>query len=149
MTDRATAEATAFRERILSLRRDREVRKKQTGRRPRKQLSAFSRTRVLAKTAGQCHICGGKIDGPWQADHVLARSGGGLGDPENYLPSHSVGLPPGRVPAHPQARRVGAHSDRRRHQPWARDRPPVRVARSEAGRSPPAASEAAEGATKV
>jgi 5-methylcytosine-specific restriction endonuclease McrA len=84
------ADANAFRERIATLRRGREVRKSQTGRRRRAALRPNDRARVLATTDGRCHICGGKIDGPWQADHVLAHSGGGLGNPENYLPAHAV-----------------------------------------------------------
>lgn len=43
---------------------------------------------VLAKTAGRCHVCGGKIVGAWQADHVLAHSGGGNHSEDNYLPTH-------------------------------------------------------------
>jgi 5-methylcytosine-specific restriction endonuclease McrA len=89
-TDAITAEATILRERITALRRDRETRKAQTGRRRRAALRAQDRARVLAKTAAQCHICGGKIDGPRQADHVLAHSGGGASNPENYLPSHAL-----------------------------------------------------------
>ena len=40
--------------------------------RTRHILSAAERREILAKTAGRCHICGGAIEGAWQADHVLA-----------------------------------------------------------------------------
>lgn len=53
-------------------------------------LSRADRERVLATTAGRCHVCGGLIEGPWQADHVLAHSGGGLHAVDNYLPAHKL-----------------------------------------------------------
>ncbi|HXG57131.1 MAG TPA: HNH endonuclease [Vicinamibacterales bacterium] len=90
MTDPLIADATALRDRVASLRRDRELRKTVTGRRRRFTLKLTDRQRILAKTASQCHICGGQIEGPWQADHVLAHSGGGCGDPDNYLASHAL-----------------------------------------------------------
>jgi hypothetical protein len=34
--------------------------------------------------------CGGTIEGAWQADHVLAHSGGGTHVSDNYLPAHSL-----------------------------------------------------------
>ena len=33
----------------------------------RKRLTTKQRTRVLAKTNGHCHICGGTVDERWQA----------------------------------------------------------------------------------
>jgi len=33
-------------------------------------------------------VCGGPIDGYWEADHVLAHSGGGDNSVDNYLPAH-------------------------------------------------------------
>ena len=51
-------------------------------------LSSDERNAVLRKTDGRCHVCGGLIEGPWQADHVLARSGGGDHSVDNYLPAH-------------------------------------------------------------
>jgi len=45
---------------------------------------------ILAKTAGRCHICGGELTEPWQADHVLAHSGGGVHAADNYLPAHAI-----------------------------------------------------------
>jgi len=56
----------------------------------REILSASERREIFAKTAGRCHICGGKIDGAWQADHVLAHSSGGGHAADNYLPAHSL-----------------------------------------------------------
>ena len=56
----------------------------------RRSLSRSERERVLAKTGRRCHICGGEIDGAWNADHVLAHSGGGEHSVENYLPAHGL-----------------------------------------------------------
>ena len=57
----------------------------------RRHLNARDRTEVLRKTDGRCHICGGLIDDPkWQADHVLAHSGGGDHQIDNYLPAHGL-----------------------------------------------------------
>jgi hypothetical protein len=56
----------------------------------RRTLSPKERQQILAKTANRCHICGGLIDGPWQADHVLAHSAGGVHVAENYLPAHAL-----------------------------------------------------------
>src|SRR5687768_15236672 len=56
----------------------------------RRTLSPKERQLIFEKTAGRCHICGGKIDGPWQADHVLAHSTGGVHAAENYLPAHTL-----------------------------------------------------------
>ena len=57
--------------------------------RPR-TLSPKERQLVFDKTAGRCHICGGKIVGPWQADHVFPHSTGGVHAAENYLPAHTL-----------------------------------------------------------
>jgi len=54
-------------------------------------LSKTKRLEILKKTDGNCHICGGVIEQDnWQADHVLAHSGGGNNDIENYLPAHRL-----------------------------------------------------------
>jgi len=54
-------------------------------------LTKADRGKVLAKTAGRCHICGGIINADdWQADHVLAHSTGGAHSVDNYLPAHSI-----------------------------------------------------------
>jgi 5-methylcytosine-specific restriction endonuclease McrA len=58
--------------------------------RTRQMLLAAERRQILAKTAGRCHICGGAIEGAWQADHVLAHSGGGGHIADNYLPAHAL-----------------------------------------------------------
>ena len=79
-----------FRQHLSVLRRKRERRKARTIRAPRQRLNAKDRRQILKKTGSRCHICGGKIDGKWQADHVLAYSGGGRSTHENYLPSHSL-----------------------------------------------------------
>jgi hypothetical protein len=56
----------------------------------RARLTSAQRGSVLSKTGGRCHICGGKIEGQWQADHVLAHSAGGGHAEENFLPAHAV-----------------------------------------------------------
>ena len=47
-------------------------------------LSKSDREIILRKTEARCHICGGEIDGPWQADHVLAHSVGGEHAVDNW-----------------------------------------------------------------
>ena len=56
----------------------------------RGHLTPSDRDLILRKTDGRCHICGGKIKGSWQADHVLAHSVGGKNTVENYLPAHKL-----------------------------------------------------------
>jgi hypothetical protein len=78
--------------RLRALRAERRARKaaqKQLVRR-RRALSLVERQRVHAKTAGRCHICGGIVDEGWQADHVLAHSGGGGVEADNYLAAHAL-----------------------------------------------------------
>jgi HNH endonuclease len=54
-------------------------------------LKKTDRDKVLGKTGGRCHICGGTINADdWQADHILAHSTGGAHLVENYLPAHSI-----------------------------------------------------------
>ena len=75
------------------LREDRLVQKQAHRRkRPgRRQLTRGDRQQVLAKTGGRCHVCGGEItEVRWQADHVLAHSGGGRHSVDNYLPAHAL-----------------------------------------------------------
>jgi hypothetical protein len=58
---------------------------------PRAMLTKENRRKVLDKTGGLCHICGGTINADdWQADHVLAHSTGGAHSVDNYLPAHSI-----------------------------------------------------------
>jgi 5-methylcytosine-specific restriction endonuclease McrA len=66
--------------------------KKQTRlqRRQRKRLSSAERDTILEKTDGRCHLCGGPIDGAWEADHVLAHIRGGGDSVDNYLPAHRI-----------------------------------------------------------
>jgi hypothetical protein len=58
----------------------------------RKTFTPGERKKVLDKTGKRCHICGGSIraNDKWQADHVLAHSGGGGYSVENYLPTHPL-----------------------------------------------------------
>jgi len=64
-------------------------RSRDEGRR-RGSLTARQRRDVLAKTAGRCHVCGGRTDGDWHADHVLAHSGGGRHHADNFLAAHRL-----------------------------------------------------------
>ena len=76
---------------LAKLRGDRREGKRTGVRGPRVSLTAAERRQVLAKTAGRCHICGGKVEGKaWQADHVMAHSAGGVHNVDNYLPAHSL-----------------------------------------------------------
>ncbi|MGE5096240.1 MAG: HNH endonuclease [Betaproteobacteria bacterium] len=45
---------------------------------------------MLEKTKARCHICGGPIEGQWQADHVFSHSAGGPHAADNYLPAHAL-----------------------------------------------------------
>ena len=76
--------------RELRIQRRRGQAKSRGGRPRRNALARVERQKVLAATAGRCHICGGLIEGPWQADHVLAHSAGGLHAADNYLPAHTL-----------------------------------------------------------
>ena len=53
-------------------------------------LTSDERRIILEKTNGRCHLCGGNIKNSWDADHVLAHSGGGGHSVDNYLPAHSI-----------------------------------------------------------
>jgi hypothetical protein len=58
----------------------------------RRALTPVERATVLKSTGSKCHLCGGPIatDQSWQADHVLAHSGGGAHTINNYLPAHTL-----------------------------------------------------------
>ncbi len=56
----------------------------------RKPLSRSDRDEIFKKTDGRCHICGGLIEGTWDADHVFSHSLGGQHDANNYLPAHEI-----------------------------------------------------------
>ena len=75
--------------RLRNQREDLKAENKSSARR-RKTLSDTERQQVLEKTGNRCHVCGGTIDGAWEADHVLAHSGGGKHSVDNYLPAHHV-----------------------------------------------------------
>src|SRR5690349_6833885 len=53
----------------------------------RQILTLVERKQVLDKTDGRCHVCGVKIQGSFQADHVKSHSSGGYHNVSNYLPS--------------------------------------------------------------
>jgi hypothetical protein len=79
-----------LRERLVELRALREE-GKTANRRPRSQrLSSAEREAILNKTGAKCHICGGDIEGQWNADHVMAHSAGGEHSVDNYLPAHGI-----------------------------------------------------------
>lgn len=84
---------SALRTRLVALREDR--RRRQHQRRSsspfrRRSLLPSERARVLEKTAGRCHICGGEVVVKWQADHVLAHAGGGPHAIDNFLAAHAL-----------------------------------------------------------
>src|SRR2546422_1125307 len=56
----------------------------------REPLSRLERQTIFKKTAGRCHICGGVIEGAWEADHVFSHSLGGQHEADNYLPAHPI-----------------------------------------------------------
>ena len=74
--------------------KDRRLRQKdalRTTRPPRRALSKHQRASILRKTDARCHICGGDVRSEhWQADHVLAHSGGVTHVEDNYLAAHRL-----------------------------------------------------------
>ena len=79
-----------LRDQLVALRRLREQCKAANRRPRRSQLTSTERAAILCKTGSKCHICGGDIRGPWNADHILAHSAGGKHAAENYLPAHGT-----------------------------------------------------------
>jgi hypothetical protein len=90
--DLPLTEGEAFSNHLRGLRLKRRALKKKlrAAKRRRQSLSARVRLKILEKTGSRCHICGGEIFDDWQADHVLAHSGGGLHAVDNYLPAHAL-----------------------------------------------------------
>jgi hypothetical protein len=91
--DRIFKDVRAFAEMLREMHAQRKGRvvSGRSGRTPRAVLKKADRDKVLGKTGGRCHICGGAIDADdWQADHILAHSTGGTHLVENYLPAHSI-----------------------------------------------------------
>ena len=84
--------ASAYAEFLTSLRAERRNTKRlrKLDGLARRALSTSERELVLSKTGGRCHICGGTINGPWHADHVLSHSAGGKHAVDNYLAAHAV-----------------------------------------------------------
>ncbi len=83
--------ADKFISRLKSLRSDR--RRAKLDRRSkgvRRSLTAAERKEILQKTGGHCHLCGGRIEGEWQADHVFSHALGGKHHIDNFLPAHST-----------------------------------------------------------
>jgi 5-methylcytosine-specific restriction endonuclease McrA len=54
---------------------------------PRKALTPSQRRIIARKTGRTCHVCGKRLDGDWQADHVRPYHLGGHCREDNYLPS--------------------------------------------------------------
>lgn len=92
MTEKLPQSAEELAKHYETMRRERRRRKESAQARGarRARLTSAQRRRILAKTGGRCHLCGGRIDGKWQADHVLAHSGGGQHSEDNYLPAHAL-----------------------------------------------------------
>jgi len=57
---------------------------------PRQRLTRHERDAIAAKTGNRCHLCGGPLEGRWEADHVHAHSDGGSHRVDNYLPAHAT-----------------------------------------------------------
>jgi 5-methylcytosine-specific restriction endonuclease McrA len=74
---------------LRSQRASRKIAQRRLGR-WRRSLSTADRELIHAKTAGLCHICGGRLEERWQADHVLAHSGGGGSEADNCLAAHTL-----------------------------------------------------------
>lgn len=86
-----SVKALAQRLRMLRLdRREKKLKRQGGGRSRRRQLTRGQRAAILQKTDARCHLCGGTIESKWQADHVLAHSGGGAHAVDNYLPAHRL-----------------------------------------------------------
>jgi 5-methylcytosine-specific restriction endonuclease McrA len=82
---------SVFVERLRSLRQARREHKLELCNRVfREPLSNLEREEVFAKTGGRCHICGGLIEGKWEADHVFSHFLGGKHSIDNYLPAHPI-----------------------------------------------------------
>jgi len=67
---------------------DKRRRTKVADKKRRRALTPRQRRLVWEKTAGRCHICGGKVGPAWQADHVSAHVHGGSHAEDNYLAAH-------------------------------------------------------------
>jgi 5-methylcytosine-specific restriction endonuclease McrA len=57
---------------------------------PRRTLGADERKAILAKTGGRCHVCGGRVNREWRADHVFAYRTGVESSVRNYLAAHAL-----------------------------------------------------------
>jgi 5-methylcytosine-specific restriction endonuclease McrA len=92
MEPRIPSDPDDFADLLHQLRRVRQHCKESLGAtsRARQKLSAAERNAIFTKTGGRCHVCGGAIQGAWQADHVFPHSGGGHHAAENYLPAHAL-----------------------------------------------------------
>ena len=88
MNDSDEATSAGLRDTLIDLHQRRENAKEANKRQGRSRLSTKEREAVLQKTGGKCHICGGEIAGPWDADHIMAHSTGGQHATDNYLPAH-------------------------------------------------------------
>jgi hypothetical protein len=75
---------------LQGLKQKRREKRNKIGKPIRGHLTQSHCDKILQKTGGRCHICGGKIKGNWQADHVIAHSVGGKPTIENYLPAHKT-----------------------------------------------------------
>jgi 5-methylcytosine-specific restriction endonuclease McrA len=53
----------------------------------RSSPSKRDRKLIYEKTGGLCHICGGKLDRKWAADHVMPAATGGANTIDNFLPA--------------------------------------------------------------
>lgn len=56
----------------------------------RKSFTKAQRARAFAAAGGRCALCGEKIIGPWEIDHVLEHDLGGKHDPSNWRVLHKA-----------------------------------------------------------
>ncbi len=56
----------------------------------RKRLSTARKVALFLSAGGICHLCGGKIVGKWEVEHVVALAMGGADDESNMRPAHKV-----------------------------------------------------------
>lgn len=74
-----------FRAELLRLHQQRRAGKTKQKRIP---LTRAARQQILAKTGGQCHVCGQPLTvDRFEADHVKAHTSGGASIVDNYLPA--------------------------------------------------------------
>ena len=79
----------------------------------RKSMTPQRKAKVFAAHDGICHICGMKVRGDWDADHIIALENGGSDDDDNLAPAckscHSDKTPGDHADAARARRRYTKH----------------------------------------